>query len=176
MHQLLLFIYFLIIGWCVRGDTYKLSTFWYRLTLSLQKESEILETFTKYQPVETDFKVSSLMTHRCSLYTVSSKRRVVSLLYGIFRFDGYYEITLQKGGSEGEESACNVGDPNSIPGLGRSLWRRTWQPTPVSLPGESRGQRRLAGYGPWSRRESSMTSSEELPSRKASSQKSIRIF
>ena len=42
------------------------------------------------------------------------------MLYGIFRFDGYYEITLQKGGSEGEESACNVGDPNSIPGLGRS--------------------------------------------------------
>ena len=42
------------------------------------------------------------------------------MLYGIFRFDGYYKITLQKGGSEGKESACNVGDPGSIPGLGRS--------------------------------------------------------
>ena len=25
------------------------------------------------------------------------------------------------GGSDGKESACNVGDPGSIPGLGRSL-------------------------------------------------------
>ena len=27
-------------------------------------------------------------------------------------------------------------------------WRRKWQPTPVSLPGESHGQRSLAGYNP----------------------------
>jgi len=27
-------------------------------------------------------------------------------------------------------------------------WRRTWQPTPVFLPGESHGQRSLAGYSP----------------------------
>ena len=26
-------------------------------------------------------------------------------------------------------------------------WRRSWQPTPVFLPGESHGQRSLAGYG-----------------------------
>ena len=28
-------------------------------------------------------------------------------------------------------------------------WRRAYQPTPVSLPGESHGQRSLAGYSPW---------------------------
>ena len=28
-------------------------------------------------------------------------------------------------------------------------WRRKRQPTPVFLPGESHGQRRLAGYSPW---------------------------
>ena len=28
-------------------------------------------------------------------------------------------------------------------------WRRKWQPTPVFLPGESHGQRSLAGYSPW---------------------------
>ena len=28
-------------------------------------------------------------------------------------------------------------------------WRREWQPTPVFLPGESHGQRSLAGYSPW---------------------------
>ena len=28
-------------------------------------------------------------------------------------------------------------------------WKRKWQPTPVFLPGESHGQRSLAGYRPW---------------------------
>ena len=27
-------------------------------------------------------------------------------------------------------------------------WRRTWQPTPVFLPGKSHGQRSLDGYSP----------------------------
>ena len=32
-------------------------------------------------------------------------------------------------------------------------WRREWQPTPVSLPGQFHGQRSLAGYSPWGHRE-----------------------
>ena len=28
-------------------------------------------------------------------------------------------------------------------------WRRKWQPTLVSLPGKSHGQRSLVGYSPW---------------------------
>ena len=36
-------------------------------------------------------------------------------------------------------------------------WKRAWQPTPVFLPGESRGQRSLAGYSPWGRKESDTT-------------------
>ena len=32
--------------------------------------------------------------------------------------------------------------------------RKKWQPTPVFLPGESHGQRRLAGYSPWGHTES----------------------
>ena len=35
-----------------------------------------------------------------------------------------------------------------VPGSGRSPWRREWLPTPVFLPGESHGQRSLAGYSP----------------------------
>ena len=42
------------------------------------------------------------------------------------------------GGLDGKVSACNVGDPGSIPGLnplvGKIPWRRNWQPTPVLLP------------------------------------------
>ena len=33
-------------------------------------------------------------------------------------------------------------------------WRRAWQATPVSSPGESHGQRSLAGYSLWSGKES----------------------
>ena len=36
--------------------------------------------------------------------------------------------------------------------VGKILWRRKWQPTPVFLPGESDGQKRLAGYSPWGRK------------------------
>ena len=45
-----------------------------------------------------------------------------------------------------KESACSAGNPGLISGSGRFPWRREWQPTPVFLPGESHGQRSLAGY------------------------------
>ena len=34
-------------------------------------------------------------------------------------------------------------------------WRRKWQPTPVFLPGKSRGRRSLVGYSLWGRKEES---------------------
>ena len=40
------------------------------------------------------------------------------------------------------------------PWVGKIPWRRVQQPTPVFLPGESHGQRSLAGYSPWSHKES----------------------
>ena len=58
------------------------------------------------------------------------------------------------GGSDSEESARNVGDLSSIPGWENPLRRRKWQLTSVFLPGEAHGQRSLAGYSPWGRRES----------------------
>ena len=36
-------------------------------------------------------------------------------------------------------------------------WRKKWQPTLVFLPGEFCGQRSLAGYSPWGRKESDTT-------------------
>ena len=54
------------------------------------------------------------------------------------------------GGTSGKEPASSVGDSRdkgSIPGSGS--WRREWLSTPVFLPGESHGQRSLAGYIPW---------------------------
>ena len=39
--------------------------------------------------------------------------------------------------------------PGFKPWVGKSPWRSEWQPTPVFLPGDSNGQRSLAGYSPW---------------------------
>ena len=65
------------------------------------------------------------------------------------------------GGSDGNESAWNAGDPDLVPGLGpwvrKITWRRAWQLTPLFLPGESHGQRSLVGYSPWGRKESGTT-------------------
>ena len=60
------------------------------------------------------------------------------------------------GNSHHKESAYNVGDLGSIPGLGRS-WRREWLFTPVFLPREYNEQRSLVGYSPWGHKESDTT-------------------
>ena len=51
-----------------------------------------------------------------------------------------------------KKSACNVGDPGSIPGPGKIPWRREQLPTPLFLPGEVHGQRGLVGYSLWGSR------------------------
>ena len=61
------------------------------------------------------------------------------------------------GGSDSKESACSEGELGIHPWAGTIQWRRKWQPTPVILPGESRGQRSLAGYSPCSHKESNTT-------------------
>jgi len=45
-------------------------------------------------------------------------------------------------------NAGNVRDVRFNPWVGKVPWRREWQPTPVFLPGESHGQRSLAGCSP----------------------------
>ena len=88
-------------------------------------------------------------------------------------------------GSASKESACNIGDLGSIPGLGRSLekgkatlfsilaWRIPWTvesmglqrvgrdrvtfTSLVLLPGKFHGQRILVGYGSWGPKESNPT-------------------
>ena len=54
-------------------------------------------------------------------------------------------------GSAGKESACNVGDLGSIPGLGRSL-EKGKATTPVFWPGAFHGL-----YSLWGRKESDTT-------------------
>ena len=66
-----------------------------------------------------------------------------------------YDLTEDKGfldGSDGKELACNAEDLTSIPGLGRSLGEGNNNHSSI-LPGESHGQRSLAGFSPWGRKE-----------------------
>ena len=61
------------------------------------------------------------------------------------------------GGSVIKNLSANAGDVGSIPELGRSPGEGKWQSTPVFLPRKSHGQRSLADYYPWGRKESDMT-------------------
>ena len=76
------------------------------------------------------------------------QRLVFLLICSYYSKDIYRYVLIVlgfPGGSDGKESACNAGDLGLNPGLGRSPWRREWPPTPVFLPGDSHGQRSLAG-------------------------------
>ena len=53
-----------------------------------------------------------------------------------------------RGGSAGEEYACNVGDLGSVPGLGRSPGEANGNPLQYSGLEEFHGHRSLAGYSP----------------------------
>ena len=53
------------------------------------------------------------------------------------------------GGTSGKGPACQCKRHKRCgfnPWIRKIPWRRAWQPTPVPLPGESHGQRSLAGY------------------------------
>ena len=61
------------------------------------------------------------------------------------------------GGSDGKESACNVGDLGSTPGLGRFPGEGHGNPLQYSCLENPHGQRSLADYSPWGCKELDMT-------------------
>ena len=63
---------------------------------------------------------------------------------------------MSPGGASGKESACQCGSHKKRgfdPWVGKIPWRRTWESTPVFLPGESHRRRSLVGYSPQGRKE-----------------------
>ena len=56
-----------------------------------------------------------------------------------------------------EGSACGCRRHRVNTWARKILWKRKWQSTPAFLPGESHGQRNLAGYGPGGHKESDTT-------------------
>ena len=55
--------------------------------------------------------------------------------------------SLLPGGSDGKSVCLQCGRPGFDPWMGRILWRRKWQPTPVLLPGQYHGLRSLQSMG-----------------------------
>ena len=75
---------------------------------------------------------------------------IYSLLHVQYRYASFGGFS---GGSDGAESACNAGDLDLIPGSGRSPGGGHGNPLQYSCLEKSHGQRSLAGYGPWGRKE-----------------------
>ena len=65
------------------------------------------------------------------------------------------------GGASGKEPACQCRRHKYDPWVRKNPWRRAWQSTLVFLPGESHGQRSLAGYSPGGRKELEVTEATE---------------
>ena len=57
----------------------------------------------------------------------------------------------------GKESTCQCRLHRFDPWDGKILWRKKWQPIPVSLSGEVHGQRSPVGYSPWGLKKSDTT-------------------
>ena len=95
--------------------------------------------------------VSLLFLHevRIQSQTATSKRGGTTcfICFAFYFFFAYSVSEWFPDVSVDKESPCNAWAMGSIPGLGGSPGGG--QPTPVFLPGESHGQRSLAGYGPW---------------------------
>ena len=80
----------------------------------------------------------------------------------IVSFDKYIQKTVWSrlrvlpevgfpGGASGKEAAWQCGRLRRCefdPWVRKIPWKRKWQPTPIFWPGESHGQRSLAGYNP----------------------------
>ena len=88
------------------------------------------------------------------------------LVSGIRQSDIYVCVCVSESlyglsnGISGKEPACQCRRcrrPIFDPWVGQVPWRRTRQPSPVFLPGESREQRSLVSYSPWGCKESDTT-------------------
>ena len=84
---------------------------------------------------------------------IRKKIPAIALLGNMLLLPPFYKRKGFTRGSDGKELACNAWDMGSNPWVGKIPRRREWHPTPVFLPGESQGQRSLAGYSPWGLKE-----------------------
>ena len=98
------------------------------------------------------------MGHHRKSQALTPLSRPVACFYGNQQLLwGEFCITGFPGGSDSKESACNAGEQESIPGLGRCPGEENGYAFQYSCLENLHGQRSLVGYSPWGRRESDMT-------------------
>ena len=78
---------------------------------------------------------------------------VNSWMYSWVKSTKGYQIKDFQGGSSDKEPTCQCRRCSFDPWVRKIPWRREWQPTPVSLPGESHGEWSLVDYSPWVHKE-----------------------
>ena len=95
------------------------------------------------------------------LFYSNSIQTLVDLVRSYFCFSGcgpssmiefLYPWTGLPWWLSGKESTCQYKICKRCrfdPWVGKILWSRKWQPTPVFLPGKFNGQRSLADWSPW---------------------------
>ena len=97
---------------------------------------------------------------RVIMYIEFDRKRSVSLLgllWTLYRVCGlkkekqYWRGFLR--GATGKDPACQCRRRGFHSWVGKISWEGREQPTPAFLPGQSHGQRSLAGYSPWGRKE-----------------------
>ena len=94
--------------------------------------------------------------------TNKRQRRTFRMTKRPRRYDNCYKYICTQdkrgfpGGSDGKESACNAGDPGSIPGLGRSPGEGNGNPLQYSGL-KNLMNRSLVIYSPWNCKELDMT-------------------
>ena len=82
-----------------------------------------------------------------NILLVSGIQKVIqSYTYLLFRFFSHLGCYID---SDGKDLPAVHKEPAFDPWVGKSPWRREWQPTPVFLLGECHGQRSLVGYSLW---------------------------
>ena len=97
--------------------------YWRVFSLDIELNLEIIIFFQSFQ----------IKFHWLLLSIVSYKKLFISLIVASFFLMDF------PCSSAGKESTCNAGDLGSIPGWGRSPWRRERLPTPVFWAGEFHG-------------------------------------
>ena len=112
------------------NSTYRLSVFFQLLDMKIH-EVTIISMYYYFCNV-----------YRCIIYKTNSTRGWKGTLQNC-KCRGF------PSSSDDKASACNAGDPGSIPGLGRSPGEGNDNPLQYSCLENPHGQQSLVGYSPW---------------------------
>ena len=123
-------------------------------------------SFTRQRRLKSESTIQ-LMSHHCNRqhFSFLVVHRAVVLWQSFGFLQSRQDGTRLPRWHRGKQSPVNSREADSVkqspcqckrcgfnPWVGKTPWRRKWQPTPVFLPGESHSQKSLESYSPWGHR------------------------